>query len=557
MEEIKKLFDIVGNRKKTGYIIAFSMFVAAIEFVGLALIVPYVSMAVNHSIPDNKYAVYIVNLFNIESFQEMMIYASIFIVIFYLLRLLVNLIYGYISLRFVNNLRHVVMSKLFNHYAYIDYAHFVSRNSSDFKKTLLQESLNTQVIAKSMIDLISEFFILLLLIGLIVYVDWELAVVLGVVFGVMFYAVTFLVKAKVSNSADERIEHSRGVHRHVDEMLNNFKFIKLIGAEKIKTTSFNENSHGLYRVNSLFQLISMSPKFILETFGLIVIVAIIYYLIQSNSPESLVATLGVYSVAFYRALPSLNKIIGSYNNFQYFKNTIDQIDEDFKIKKEHYLLIDNMNFEEKIELINVTFKYQGADEFLFDGLDVVINKGDKVAILGKSGCGKSTFADIVMGVLKPDYGYVAVDGIKVDDTNMMAWRKRFGYIPQEIYLYDATVADNVAFGREYDEKRVIEVLKQANIYDYLQTKKGIETMVGEGGIQLSGGQKQRIGIARALYSNPEILVLDEATSALDNETESLIMEEVYKLSADKTLIIIAHRLSTLEKCTSRIVLDNK
>lgn len=556
MEEIKNLFEIVGHRKIACYIIIFSIFVAFVEFIGLALVVPYISLAVNQVVPDNKYVAWLIDLLNIQGYREFMTYASIFIVCFYLFRLIVNLFYNYISLRFVNKLRHIVMTKLFNHYAHIDYAHFVSTNSSDLKKTLLQESRNTQAILKSMIDMIAEFFVLIFLIGLIVYVDWLLAVVLVSIFGAMFYSVTFLIRAKINVLADERIEYSKGVHRYVDEALNNFKFTKLMGAEALNKEGFEQNSYGLYRGNTLFHAINQSPRFILETFGLIFIAAVTYYLVQTNSSESLIATLGVYAVAFYRALPSLNKIIASYNNFQYFKNTIDQIRQDLKIKKEAYQSIEEITFKRKIELSNVAFKYQGADDFLFDGLSLEINKGDKVAVVGKSGCGKSTFVDIVMGMLKPERGHIVVDGRNINDRNMKSWRNKFGYIPQEIYLYDATVADNVTFGRDYDEVRVIEVLKQANIYDFLQTKEGIETMVGEGGIQLSGGQKQRIGIARALYDDPEILVLDEATSALDNETEALIMDEIYQLSEDRTLIIIAHRLSTVEKCTQKITLEN-
>lgn len=554
MEEVKSLFNIVGHRRVAGYIILSSIFVAFIEFIGLALVVPYISLAVNQVVPDHKFLAPVIDLLNIQSYQELMTYASIFIVSFYVFRLLVNLSYTYVSLRFVNKLRHIVMSKLFNHYAHIDYAHFVCRNSSDFKNTLLQESLNTQVLIKSVIDAISEFFVLLFVIGLIVYVDWKLAVILLLIFGVMFYSVTFLVKRKINTIANERREYSRGLQRHVDEALNNFKFTKLMGAEELKKTAFEQNSYGLYRGNSIFHLISQSPKFFLETFGLIVIVAITFYLVQTNSSESLIATLGFYAVAFYRALPCLNKFIASYNNFQYFRNTIKQVTNDLKIKKENYLSNETVTFENKIELVNVAFKYQGADDYLFKELNLEINKGEKVAVVGQSGCGKSTLVDILMGMLTLDRGEVIVDGMVISSENMKAWRRKFGYIPQEIYLYDASVADNVTFGRDYDESRVIEVLKQANIYDYLLTKEGLETMVGEGGVQLSGGQKQRIGIARALYNNPEILVLDEATSALDSETESLIMDEIYHLSKHRTLIIIAHRLSTLEKCTQKVIL---
>ena len=446
------------------------------------------------------------------------------------------------------------MSKLFTHYAHIDYAHFVFRNSSDFKKTLLSESLSTQNILKAMIDIVSETFVLIFLLGLIFYTNWKLSIVLLILFGTIFYSVTIILKKRISIIANKRKEFAKGIHKHVDETLNNFKYTKLIGSENIKIAQFDKNSYGLYRVNTVFALLNQSPRFILETIGLLTIIGVIFYLVQIESPKTFISTLGVYAVAFYRALPSLNRIIISFNSFQYFKNTVNQVYDDLKIDREEYTINEKVMFKHQLELKDIVFKYEGSNNKLFDNYNLVIRKGEKIALTGKSGCGKSTLIDILMGILKPQKGRIEVDNIVINNTNMKLWRQMFGYIPQDIYLYDASVADNVAFGREYDERRVIEVLKQANIYEYLQTKDGVETIVGEGGVQLSGGQKQRIGIARALYHNPEILVLDEATSALDNDTEEKIMDEIYNISKDKTLIIIAHRLSTINRCERKITL---
>jgi ATP-binding cassette subfamily B protein/ATP-binding cassette subfamily C protein len=179
-----------------------------------------------------------------------------------------------------------------------------------------------------------------------------------------------------------------------------------------------------------------------------------------------------------------------------------------------------------------------------------------VAFVGESGGGKSTLVDLLIGINKPGSGVIYIDGAALTDANIRSWRGRIGYIPQSIYLFDGTVAENISFGEEEDPERLEQVLKMANIWDFLTGKDGIHTRVGEGGIQLSGGQKQRIGIARALYSDPEVIVLDEATSSLDNETEERIMDEIYKASNDKTLIIIAHRLSTVELCDRRIRIEN-
>lgn len=553
MNEIKKLFEIIGHKRTIVYIMLLSMVVALIEFIGLALILPYIAIATEQEIPQSIYLKPILEFFDIDTFSKFMIYLSLFIVAFYIFRLFINLFFRYISLQFTNKIRHIVMSRLFSHYAHIDYIHFVVRNSSVLKRTLIGESANIQNILKSVIEIVSELFVLLLLLGLVLYTDWKLSLILLTVFSVVFYSITLLLKAKILLIADERKIYGQGIHKQVDETLRNFKFTKLIGAEKIKTILFEENSYGLYRVSTAFGILSQFPKYILETLGLIIIVGIIFYLVQTSSSDSLISTLGVYAIAFYRTLPALNKIIISFNSFQFFKNTIDLVSQELKIEREDYKDEHNVLFKEKIELKNLTFGYKDTTS-LFSEFNISISKGQKIAITGSSGCGKSTLVDLFMGILKPQKGILSVDGYEINDKNMKAWRQKFGYIPQEIYLYDASVADNVAFGRDYDEERVIEVLKQANIYEYLQTKNGIETLVGEAGIQLSGGQKQRIGIARALYQNPDILVLDEATSALDSKTEEKIMDEIYRICKDKTLIIIAHRLSTIEQCDDKVYL---
>ena len=556
MNEIKQLFDIVGHRKHTLYIILFSIVVAIVEFVGLALIVPYISIASTQRIPQNEYLSSILSNLNITTFYEFMIFISTVIVSFYIFRLIANLLFQYISLKYINKLRHIVMSKLFSHYAHIDYAHFVIRNSSDLKKTLLAESLNIQSVLKAMIDIVSESFVLALLLGLVFYTDWKLALVLLVVFTLVFYIFIYFFKNKIIQWSQERASIMKGVHRELDETLSNFKFMKLIGAEEVKVSSFESHSINMSKINVLVQMTNQAPKYFIETLGLIVIVAIIFYTLTLDASESFMGILAIYAVAFYRALPSLNKIMASFSNFQYFRNTIEQVYNDLNSKRESYTEISPVEFRSKIEVQNLTFKYNTADKMLFNNLNISIEKNKNVAITGPSGCGKSTLVDILMGLLNIENSTILVDGKKVNSENIISWRKKFGYIPQEIYLYDGTVADNIAFGREYDEDRIITVLKQANIYEYLQAKDGLETVVGEGGMQLSGGQKQRLGIARALYDNPEILVLDEATSALDNETEKKIMDEIYNISKDKTLIIIAHRLSTIEQCDTIIDLNN-
>jgi WLAB PROTEIN len=264
--------------------------------------------------------------------------------------------------------------------------------------------------------------------------------------------------------------------------------------------------------------------------------------------------ISMYALALYRILPALNRILSNYNTLLFFSNSLDVVYNDLNYTPQIEGK-DFIDFKNKIELTNISFEYTKNKKVLED-INITINKGDKVAFVGESGSGKSTLVDLIIGLYRPLSGEIVIDDKKLTSDNIKSYRSKVGYIPQSIYLFDGTVGENVSFGYEYDKEKIIKVLKKANIYDFLSSKEGIDTLVGDGGIQLSGGQKQRIGIARALYSDPEILVLDEATSALDNETEAKIMDEIYETSHDKTLLIIAHRLSTIERCDRKIMLAN-
>jgi ATP-binding cassette subfamily B protein/ATP-binding cassette subfamily C protein len=261
----------------------------------------------------------------------------------------------------------------------------------------------------------------------------------------------------------------------------------------------------------------------------------------------------MYALALYRILPAVNRLLGNINQVTYLRISLDIVDEHIHqaVERDGDKVL---SFERGIRAEHLSFGYMTGGEVLHD-VSLEIGKGEKVAITGESGGGKSTLVDVLIGIHRPDDGAIFIDDTPLDAENIRAWRSKIGYIPQDIYLTDDTVGENVAFGAIYDEGRVTEVLKMANIWDFLLSKEGLDTKVGEGGIQLSGGQRQRIGIARALYGDPDLLVLDEATSALDNHTEERIMDEIYSAARGKTLIVIAHRLSTVERCDRRITIE--
>ena len=238
----------------------------------------------------------------------------------------------------------------------------------------------------------------------------------------------------------------------------------------------------------------------------------------------------------------------------FHKKSLDIVHNDLMYDVEN-LGDEEIEFDKKIEIKNLSFAFDNHS--VLENINLIIEKGEKVAFTGESGAGKTTLLDLIIGIYKPTKGKILIDNYELNDKNVKSWRKKIGYIPQQIYLFDGTVGENVAFGRKFNEKKIIECLKKARIWKFFESKNGINTRVGEGGIMLSGGQKQRVAIARALYGDPEILVLDEATSALDYETEKEIMNEIYEIGKDKTLIIVAHRHSTIINCDKIYIIENK
>jgi len=297
------------------------------------------------------------------------------------------------------------------------------------------------------------------------------------------------------------------------------------------------------------------PKILLETFGFILIFLLIIIAMSftEGSIVSILPTLSLFVIAMYRLLPSVNRIISSFHTIIYHHQSIEIITNELAQDKE-MLGTDKINFSSSVTLQNVQFSYES--ENCFSNLNLSIKKGDKIAFIGHSGSGKSTILDLIMGILIPKNGEIKVDNVLLNKGNIQAWRSKIGYIPQEIFLFNGTVSENVCFGRKEDQDKLKEVLRIAKIMDFLEMKQGLDTPVGDAGVQLSGGQMQRIAIARAIYGDPEVLVLDEATSALDTEKEDAIMQEILQISKEKTLIISAHRLNTIKSCNKIYKVSN-
>lgn len=553
MQYLQKLRLLLSRKEKINLILLafFSIAIALIESVAIAAIMPFVDMATNFSaIENNVYYQSVFTFFNFQSQRNFAIAFGLSLFVFYLFRIVITLLYTFVTASFGERLVVRFKEKIFKNYLAQRYQDWTNQNHSQLTKTIVVDSNHIGLIIKAILTALSEVFVVLCLYSLMLIANWKITLVFTLVVFIKLLTLTKPVARKIKKIGAKRQTAYRQLFELLNRSFGNFQYIKLQSNDFINklhkqcwTIAKNESITKIH-----YNTLSITPRLFLETLGFSLVILLLVYLLYKTqgSLVYILPTLSLYVLALYRLLPSINHIIGSYNTIFYYHKSIDIVSEKMAISKEN---IGNgvVTFANNIQLNNVCFQY--SDEIrVLDNINLTINKGEKIAFIGDSGAGKSTLVDLIIGLYNPKSGNLMIDNNTINENNVQSWRAQVGYIPQQIYLFDGTVAENVCFGREIDKDKLISVLKQANIFDFLQQKSGVSTLVGEGGVQLSGGQKQRIAIARALYGNPEVLVLDEATSALDNKTESKIMDEIYKISANKTLIIIAHRLSTIKHC---------
>lgn len=548
---LKKLFAVLSLQDKRFFyaLLAFSVLISFIESFAISLIMPFVSVASDFSLFErNAYLRQIDEFFSLPKY-ELVAYFGLLLIVFYVLRALLNALYFYLLARFSKGRYHLFALRLFRKYLNLDYESFTRQKHSALLKTITQEAFNLSTMLASFLLMMSELFVVALIYALMLVVDYQITLFLSVFLLANALILVRVLSPMMKKAGAKREAAMSAFFETLSTNLNNFKFIKLKGKEESVAHLFSEQSFAFSRANITSETINALPRLFLEAVGFCVLVFIVVALIWQRQSDihTALAMISLFVLALYRLMPSANRIITSYHDLLYYKNSLDIVYKALYEKDEN-LGDEKVSFEKDLVLKNVNFAYKNKP-LLFENLNFTLKKGEKIAFIGESGSGKSTLVDILMGLLPPNSGEILIDGQNLSAQNLKNFRQKIGYIPQQIYLFNDTIAKNIAFGEEFDEKMLERVIKQANLQSFITSlKDGANTLVGDGGGNLSVGQKQRIAIARALYLSPQILVLDEATSALDNESEAKIMSEIYKISSDKTLIIIAHRLNTIEQC---------
>lgn len=565
---IARKFRMILNKKQERriVIIAVMMVVGAIlEMVGVSLILPLVSVITDHDfIENNSYARVICQLLRIHSakvFVFVMIISLIFIYIFKNLYLFLEY---YVQWRFVCNNRFGTQKRLIQRYLSQPYEFFLNVQSGEIIRVVNEDVSRTFNLLSTILNFLTEAIISIALVITIVITDPIMAVLTTVVLGGVLFLVNRILKPVLKRAGVRYQSSVAKSNKWLMQSITGIKELRVSKSENFFLSQFSVYGKQAVDADKLNNVLNNVPRLAIEAFGIssmLIVIAIL--MCMGREINSMLPQLTAFAMAAVRLLPSVNRMSTALNLMSYYEPSLDKmienlqefdeqgnigIENDFKEKKEMNAEIQVIN---KIELCDITYHYPNVEQPVLKHANMRINIGQSVGIVGASGSGKTTAIDILLGLLYPQSGSVEVDGHDIRE-NYDGWLSQLSYIPQNIFMLDDTIRANVAFGittEEIDDKQVWKALEEAQLKEFVQSlPEGLDTSIGERGVRLSGGQRQRIGIARALYSDPQLLIFDEATSALDNETESAIMESINALHGKKTLIIIAHRLTTIQEC---------
>ena len=550
MNFLQKLWRMLQPRDKRnlGLLLILSIIVSCLETCALSAVMFFISVATNFgSIGQSKLAQWLYTASGCTTYPNFILLLGIGLIFFYIARAGIAIGHIYLMIRFAQGRYKDWSRKIFKDFLQLPYQAFVTKTSAKISQILFGATGNTCQVINSLLTISAETFTVGCIYFMLMYVNWKMTCVLTLLLAVKTGFIVKLFSQALTKAGEKSRFFSTKTAKSHGDAHGNFKMLKLLPNHTPIINVFEQATEGVAQSNILNVTLQGTPRFMLETIGFFILIGIILYVIyRYNDASNVISTVSLYALAFYRLLPSLNKILASYNQMLFSKYAVHDIYNFLQLPQEK-IGEQPLPFNNNITIQNLSFSYDQLKTILTN-VSLTIPKGQRIAFIGESGAGKSTLVDIIMGLYTPTSGSITVDGIPLTPETMGTWRNKIGYVPQSIYLFDGTVAENVVLGRPYDEHKLIDVLRRARIYDDLLTKGGIHTRVGDMAIMISGGQRQRIALARALYGDPELLVFDEATSALDHITESHIMKEIYALDQHKTIIIIAHRLTTVEQC---------
>ncbi len=559
LDKLNYIFNASQKRKMAALLIC--IFIGALfELMGVSLIMPLIQLISTPEVVNEPGLGTVYNVLNMKSIPEFFSFLVIVIIAVYFFKNIYLSALYYFQYTFIYKNQLKVAGRLIDCYLKKPYTYHLDHNTSDMIRNIMLDTDRLFQLILSFLNVMSEALLSLLLVIYLIVSDPMMSCTVAGVLLVCMALFRILTKKRVHGYGQMNQEYDGRMHQAINQALGAVKDIKILHREKYFVSSFV--SCGEKKMTALINtnFFGTIPRYIIETITVSAIMLVLLFKLMSGTDlNTLLPVLASFAVAAFKLLPSVGKISNYLNNITFLKPSIDLIYHDLKETEDMVGIeikdaageLQREEDAEEIKIDRLYYRYPGTENDVLKDVNFAVPLGTSVGLIGESGAGKSTLADVILGILFPESGRVMYGSMNVHEYPLK-WAEKLSYIPQAIYLADESIRMNVAFGIDedkIDEDKVWAALEEAQLSDFVKSlPEGLDTEVGERGVRLSGGQRQRIGIARALYGDPEILVLDEATSALDSETESAVMEAIERLHGRKTLIIIAHRLTTIRNC---------
>ena len=571
LKSFKKLLYILPKKDPVKLLILFllMMIAAGLEVIGIGMIPAFVAIVASpERILELEWIQPALSAFGISTARELLIGGSLALVAVFLLKSAYIISFNFFEARFIYRRRYTISRRMMISYMRAPYTFHLQRNTSELLRNIINEvNVVINIVVTNILNMSRELVMTVSILLFLFVVEPMITLLIIALAGVGIGSFVLTIRKKMKLYGEEELTRREKMIKAVNQGLGGIKDARVLNREDEFIDKFSTEADKSTRLLALLRFIMQIPKPIIETTAVVGMLLISVILVWQGRPmELIIPILTLFAMATVRLMPSIQLLGSQYTNLQYNLVSVDPIYNDLKELEEYSQKLDKerkgqkrLEMHRSIEIQDVWYSYPESDEQSIRGVSLTIPKGSSIAFVGASGAGKTTMVDLLLGLLEPARGSISVDGMDIRE-DVSAWQKNIGYIPQSIYLADETLRSNIAFGlpeKEIDDEKVREAVKLAQLEEMVgKMPDGLDTIIGENGTRISGGQRQRVGIARALYHNPDVLVMDEATSALDNITEKYITEAIEALMGERTIIMIAHRLTTVQNCDVIYFMEN-
>jgi len=570
---IKKVLDLLDarDRRQALLLLLMILVMALLETTSVASVMPFVGVLTHPGLVEsNQYLSTAYHWLGFQSVDQFILFLGFLMFAVTIASTAFKALTNWATLRFTNMRQYSLSRRLCKIYLARPYDWFLDKHSADLSKTVLFEV--AQVVSGALLQgmqLIAQATLAILMIVLLISVNAQLAITVTIMLGGFYGFIVLVSRRYVKRIGEERLRANGERFKTFNEAISGIKEVKLLGLEEFFVNRFSEPARQLADRTTAGQMLNQLPQYGIQATAVsVVLVIILYKLALYGSNYGTLPLLALYAVAGYRLLPALQRVYQSISSIRFTQAAVESIHRDWMHRVTHATIRNPKNassggsihLRQRLDLQNASYRYPSGDTLALRGITMSIPVGSMVGFVGRTGSGKTTAVDLILGLLEPTTGQLLVDDTPITSANKRTWQRSVGYVPQHIFIADDTVAANIALGvtaNDIDEDVVERVARIANLHDFVsgELKEGYRTTLGERGLRLSGGQRQRVAIARALYRDPDLLIMDEATSALDNITERMVIDAVVNLHGQKTMILVAHRLTTVRRCDMIFVFD--